>query len=155
MLALLPRDRLPFDFKSPVGYTVACALECVMCWTQFMISSCLASAGIVAFLLGLAVTKDLTNALCIIQKNIKIKRNRLKGVIKLYRFIELHSSVKELSFGMVLCSDFTSNQIERSIFFRTIYNFMDVYQPASAILLLWCIGTLCVALILLEMALVT
>lgn len=31
---------------------------------------------------------------------------------------------------------------------------MDVYQPATAILLLWCVGTLCVALVLLEMGMV-
>lgn len=68
-----------------------------MTWAQLMITSCLASAGCVAFLIGLAVTKDLTNALCIIQKNIKTKRTRLEGVIKLHQFIEFHSSVKELS----------------------------------------------------------
>lgn len=79
---------------------MASALECAMFWAQLMISSCLASAGCVTFLMGLAVTKDLTNALYIIQKNIKTKRNRPKGVIKLYQFIEFHSSVKELSLGM-------------------------------------------------------
>lgn len=104
MFISLSRARFPFDCLNPIGYTIAYVLQCVFSWfCCFVISSCIACFGIVAFLLGLAVTKDLIKILYASQKAIRTKRNRLKGVKKFYRFIEFHSTAKQLrlpnSFG--------------------------------------------------------
>lgn len=116
----------------------------------------MASSGSVAFLLGLAATKDLRNILCAAKKSITIKRNRLEGVKKLYQFIEFHSTVKELSLEINYFS-FIVLKFNLSFHFfliRTIGDFMDVFHWVTIIVFLWCLGTLCVALILLEMGIV-
>lgn len=96
------RKRFPFDWKNPIGYTAAYGIECAMGGQEFLLSSCLACLGVVAFLLGMAMTKDLRNILFTIQKNNKAKRNRSHGVKKLYQFIEFHSIPKQLSFEEII-----------------------------------------------------
>lgn len=95
--ALLLCKRFPFDLKRPIGYSFAYAVQCFIMYGNFLLSSCLACSGIVAFLVGITITKDLKNILCIIQKNIKIRKNRSHGVKKLYQFIEFHSTTRQLS----------------------------------------------------------
>lgn len=89
--------RFPFDTKAPIGYLMAYIFQCIVFWLNFLFSLSLVCFGIASFLYGIALAKFLRINLHVINKNAKVKTNRLVAINALTEFFELQSAQKQLS----------------------------------------------------------
>lgn len=89
--------RLPFDWKNPMGYMCASAIQFMVYVCMFSLMASLLSVGIGAFLFAVRATNDITANLKLINESTKTKQN-LKNVPKyISDFVQYHGDVKELS----------------------------------------------------------
>lgn len=89
--------RLPFDWKNPMGYTCAVAVQYMVGVCMFSIIGNLLSLGFGSFLFAVRATTDITANLELINKCVKTKRHRKKVLKYLADFVQYHADVKELS----------------------------------------------------------
>lgn len=88
-------QRLPFNWHCPSGYLLAIILQWITCQYVCFLCMNLNTIGILVFLFNTAVIKDIKCSLKTIDKNSKTK-NCCKQIST--EFIDLHSSIKQLSF---------------------------------------------------------
>lgn len=89
--------RHPYDSQTPAGYAVATVVQCITASFLFMFLSTGASLASGAFIILLAVVKDLKGNLNLIQKMAQHKHTRSRMFELIVHFIDLHSHAKELS----------------------------------------------------------
>lgn len=88
--------RFLFNWKTPIGYTIAMTFQYVMTWSFCYLYSCLISFTIGTSLTLIAFTNDLVAILKSINHCAQDKENELDIAQKLNVFIKLHSTVKQL-----------------------------------------------------------
>lgn len=85
--------RYPFDWKNPVGYFFAVALQFIALTYCILLFSCTIFVGIGCSLLLVSVTnKDIADDLKFVNKN--AKQHRLLALNRLCGFIENYSTLK-------------------------------------------------------------
>ena len=89
--------RLPFNWKSPIGYPFAVTLQCVLIIYLFLSLMLLVTIGLASYLFGISLAADLNMILRLIDENSKTKSNRLKIFTQFKEFINFHSAPKMLS----------------------------------------------------------
>lgn len=87
----------PFDWRSPFGYSVACALQYILIRYVFYFVVFCVCFEIGFFLLLKSITDDIKNSVKILNVNAKRKRRRLKLAEQLGDFVQIHSHAKQLS----------------------------------------------------------
>lgn len=90
-------SRFPFDWKNPVGYAIAVAFQCLLSLHPMRFIACFLSYGFSAFLFSISVGKDLKHDLNILNRQLKTEPFRCQILKKLIEFIDLHTSMKQLS----------------------------------------------------------
>lgn len=89
-------ERFPFDWKTPLGYLVAIALEYVVVSYVLLIAACLIIFGISAYLYIIALSKCIKGSLFAIGRRTQNKRNRHISD-RFIEFAQFHGQVKQLS----------------------------------------------------------
>ena len=94
--------RLPFEWKTPIGYIFAVALQCTVLWIAIFVSKFIGTFSIAAFLLLISFTDDIKYDLNTIKINIKMEENRSKIIKQIVTFVQFHSKAIEFS-TFLLC----------------------------------------------------
>lgn len=146
---------LPFNYKNPIGYTIAIAIQSTVLFHNMHFTSSMANFGIGSFLSAIALTKDLKYTLCRINESAKKKRNPTLAIENFSDFIELESTAKRLSqenhsLILVLVILFKI----KFICFRLIDTFSELYEPMIVVLFLWSLISISSALFLFQMEMV-
>lgn len=89
--------RLPFDWRNPFGYLIAIAIHCILFWYETMIGACPLVSAFGYYYFGIAASKCIKGSLFSIAQSIDAKINKKHIFDQLAEFIELHSSVEQLS----------------------------------------------------------
>lgn len=97
------KNRFPFNSTSPIGYSVAIILLCLM--TGYVNYGCanLFAIPMAAFIFAVSVIKDIKNILNSINEiaensNVNAQENYLQAAKQFNIFIETHSTLKQLSY---------------------------------------------------------
>lgn len=96
----------PFDWRSPFGYAVACALEYILIRYVFIFAVFCVCFEIAFALLLTSITNDIKNCVKLLNAKTKAKRRRSKLAEQLGDFVQFHSHTKQLSnirFFFFLC----------------------------------------------------
>lgn len=98
LIKIMKSRRLPFDWKNPIGYFLAVALQYIVSTYIFFMAAGLTSFAIGIYLIGLAATKEIRNQIQEINKNLKTERDDdyIHRVFSI--FTQWHSKLKQLSF---------------------------------------------------------
>lgn len=92
-----PLNRMPFDWKNPIGYLVAAIIQHLICIAIFSVVACLASYGIGAFLFGIFTIKDIKTILKSINDSAQTKKTERQAMEYLDDYIQCHTKLKRLS----------------------------------------------------------
>lgn len=95
-MVFCPR-RFPFDTNNPIGYALAAYFQhfAFKCMMSFVAAVLLVLIAI--FFIAMALTDDIKNDLRLWNDCAKLKKNRLRAVKRLSKFIEFHSTARQLS----------------------------------------------------------
>lgn len=96
--------RFPFDWKNPLGYSIAIAVQYITAAYGLLFLASLVIFGMVTFFFANALIKDINGLLQTINKNAKVKKNRDRILKQLLEFIQYHSDVKQLCNHTFVCS---------------------------------------------------
>lgn len=88
--------RLPYDWKNPLGYSVAVAIQAVTAIYGLLFLVSLASVGTTTFFFTKALIRDINGLLRNINKNTKIEKQHGCILKQFSEFIQYHSDVKQL-----------------------------------------------------------
>ena len=129
--------RMPFDWKTPIGYATTTAIQ-LGTWI-FLLSSCsciLAFMGGVCWLL-IAFAEDIRKD---IQNLNEERSNNAVLKTKLKNVIEFHYTTKQLSVNLKISNENEIN--ETSFVFRLINDFSEIYEFIITGYYLWSISTI-------------
>lgn len=99
--------RLPFDYKSPVGYTLAIFVQYFAVYMPLRYIECFMCFGVAIFLFSLSLAKDIGIFVESIDKNAKAKKHRTiiyKQLCKTIQFTDLKRLVNLFDFLCILLS---------------------------------------------------
>lgn len=88
---------MPFEWRNPIGFTVAICFEYVLITYVCFTAMTTVSIGIAFYLHEISLTKDLKSILRLIDENAKIRKNRRILYTQFIEFVDLHSATKQLS----------------------------------------------------------
>ena len=88
---------MPFDFKTPIGYLIAFALQYITIKYLYMFGAAIVSFEISIYLLITALIEDVKRNISSINELVKSKEKRRQMSEKLRDLIQFHSNVKQLS----------------------------------------------------------
>lgn len=95
---VLWHNSFPFDTNNPIGYVVACSLECLLLWCSMHFTLAMISFAFGSFLSALTMIKDIKRSLHSINKRAKSKQcDQLKVTKELADTMDLWSKTKQLS----------------------------------------------------------
>lgn len=89
--------RFPFDYKTPIGYTIAISIVGMVAFSALIVTSCVVSLAIDCFIYVTAGTKDMIVMLEDVNKYAEFKNDRPRIFKQLCEFIEPHSELRQLS----------------------------------------------------------
>lgn len=89
--------RMPFDFKTPIGYLIANAVLYSLLKCIYFYAAVGSSINIGAWLFVMKFIEDIQNDTKSINKIAKSKKNQSKLLNRLSDSIQFHSNTKELS----------------------------------------------------------
>lgn len=152
--------RSPFDLKHPVGYLFGVATQYVIFLNTFVMTACAVSMGYGVYLLFISMCEDIENNLDTFSRLIKIEKNPALIFQQFSAFIQLHSSVKQLS-----CYSHTNTiifstkhrfacNVQLLFFFSLAVDFSNVLQSIALITVCNCIGTTCTSMLMINRELV-
>lgn len=145
--------RLPFNWKSPIGYLMAVIIQFGIVAYEFFVIACTLSLAISAFWFATSATKEIERIVhSIDDENVKHKRSDEILFKEFSAFIHIHSVVKQLSWFWWHFHHHSVNK--RHIYFRVAHNFSEVFQPIFMILFTWSLVAICGALLMIQMQIV-
>lgn len=103
--------RSPFEWQTPIGYTMAVSLQCILITYVFCITMILVTNGIACYLFKISLTKDLKIILHAIDENSKMKKNRRNLYAQFSEFVDFHSDTKQLSNLMIYFVSFRKTDV--------------------------------------------
>lgn len=89
--------RFPFDYKTPIGYSVAMFVEGMVGLCGLIVISSVVSLAIDCFIYVTSATKDMLRMLEVVNKYAEVKNDRPRIFKQLSEFIESHSELRQLS----------------------------------------------------------
>lgn len=161
-LLIIPSNccRLPFDYKSPVGYTLAIVVQCFAVYMPLRHIECFMCFGVAIFLFSLSLAKDIGIFVRTIDKNAKAKKHRTiiyKQLCKTIQFTDLKRLVNLFDFFLSchLEHSVLSKWMNLSIIFpRLLRDFSDIYEITFTVLFLGCTACIALALLMIQIELV-
>lgn len=111
-------QRLPFNWKNPVGYAVAALIEYIMTVYLFLIATSILCAAFEGLLTTNAIINDLKGYLLEINGSGTSKKTHSKATEEFYDFIQIHSLLIQLSeLSLFLHKKISSKTLKILIFF--------------------------------------
>lgn len=89
--------RFPFEWRNPIGYTVAVSLQCIVITYTFFTMMTMLVIGIASYSFGISLTEDLKYILHSIEEKSKLRKNRPYLYRQFIEFIILQSDTMQLS----------------------------------------------------------
>lgn len=89
-------ERLPFDWKNPLGHSITITFEYVVVSYSLLIAACSIALGVVSYLYVIASSKCIKGSLFSISRCASVNANRQISN-QFIEFIAFHSRVKQLS----------------------------------------------------------
>lgn len=148
-------QRLPFDWRNPLGYVVAVAIQYTMTSYATIIGSAVIAIGIGSYLYVIASCKCIKGNLMSISHEWSTQ-NIFDQFIE---FIEFHKFVKQLRNKWNWSIIFYSIGIGDILFIvyclcRFINDLTDIFQHLLTIVFVWCFVTICGAMLMILLLLV-
>lgn len=88
--------RLPFEWRTPFGYLIACSIQFPCVYFHMMVAACSLNFLIGSCRILMSFAKDIKNDLYFLNKNSETNLNRVQLKVKLSEFIEFHAKIKQL-----------------------------------------------------------
>lgn len=113
-------QRFPFDWKNPIGYLIAIAIEYVMAWYLLVIGAVLIPLAIGSYLYLMALSKCVKGALFAVSQCTNGTKTNQEILERIIEYAELYSRVKQLSLTFFKClkgRDFPQFSFSSSIVF--------------------------------------
>lgn len=152
--------RLPFDWKTPIGYLFAFIVIAILQMNVVFFMLCCLSTGIGIYLFTTSFTQDIENDLTTFSDDVKSKgkQSTKKHFMLLIDFVQFHSKVKrfDLVFSLNNQRMSTSNQACYLLRFlkRLVCNWSENVQPMLLVLFATNIITISVSMLLIQMEMV-
>lgn len=90
-------QRMPFDWKNPVGYPVAISLQFGMLFFLNVYLACFLTLAFGYYLFTLSIAENMTDELHLMTRGAKMQKSAKQILTELSEFISIHADVKELS----------------------------------------------------------
>ena len=87
----------PFDWKNPIGYLIAFAIQYISLGHLYILGAAVISLEIGCYLWMMELIEDIKNDINSINKTAKLRKNQTQMSKQLTDSIEFHSKVKQLS----------------------------------------------------------
>lgn len=151
-LSITFMQRLPFDWKNPIGYIFALGLQCAGIYVMIHTAACCNSFIIGPCVMFIALAKDIKEDQERFQSVKQLELLMIKQ--KLSEFVDLHSNVKQLSRKGV-DQQRNSSSINILFFYRLVEDFTEIYSNPILYLFLWSVLNICITLLMLQIELVS
>lgn len=112
------RKVYPFDIKTPIGFTIAIAIQFKLLSHATMIAACDIAMAIAAFLYGISMSECMKINLSSIIRHAHHKEKRVHILREIIDFVKFHAHAKQLS--KTLTSNTTKTNLD-SIFMATFH----------------------------------
>lgn len=89
--------RVPFNWKSPIGFLIAMTVQCTIITYMAMIGACVLAVAIGSYFYTMAASKCIKENLFTVTENCRDKSKRKLIRVQLIEFIDFHTQVKQLS----------------------------------------------------------
>lgn len=146
--------RMPFDSKTPIGYTMAFILQYIslICVAKFAAAAI--SLEISCYLIGMTFIKDVQSDFRSMNKLAKSKKNRSQTILsKLRDTINFHAELKGFDYNCSF-SRFANWMNNFPISLRFVGDLSLIIRPMLSTLFSWTIVTMCSALLIGQMLIV-
>lgn len=91
-------NRLPFNWKNPIGYLIAVALECTLLLNPLRYMATMMTIGFAIFVFAIEFSSTIVDDMRALNKCAKVKRSQQKHIHDLLSHcIDTHSDVKKFS----------------------------------------------------------
>lgn len=158
-------QRLPFDYRNPVGYLIAIIIHFLMIWYELMIGACVVSFAFGCYFFVIAMSKSIKASLFAIDRSIGDKIDEKLMLDQLVEFIDLRATGKQLRklrFKFLTIPHKNSNLtflLRISLIFPSspislVAGSSDILEGLITVLCLWSLVTICGALLMIQMQLV-
>lgn len=98
MSCAIENSRFPIDYQNLPIYLVVVVLECAVTRYTFVVVAAGISFGSGGFSFAVSVSDDIKGILKSINKDAKSKKTYLKAMHQISDFIQIHSTLKQLSY---------------------------------------------------------
>lgn len=152
-------ERLPFDWKNPVGYLIAVLCQCTLLINAFRYVACLMTLGIASYIYTFKLLDEALRILPAINDSVKKSKThqQQQHTFKLLvNFIRLHADIKQLS---ELHSISMADQCWRYIFvliydFRLVREGTYLYDVILTAAFAGSTVAMCISMLMIEMEMV-
>lgn len=90
-------NRLPFDWKNPVGYLIAAIIQHIIVLIVFAVIACFTAWGVSMYMFEALMAKDIRKLLYSLNRNAQTNKNKLQAMQQLRIYITFHGDLKQLS----------------------------------------------------------
>ena len=90
-------DRLPFNWKNPIGYGIAVALQISIVSYPLRYLACFFTLAFGAYLIGTTIAKHVVEDMKSTNDDIKFSKSKIDVFKKLSELIQMHSDAKQLN----------------------------------------------------------
>lgn len=123
--------RFPFDWRNPLGYLIALALQCVVVSYLLLVGSCGMALAIGSYLYFMASNKCIKGNLLSINQWTGGNKNSQQISNQFIEFIQFHSRVKQLSKNDRVCVHFFQIRLHFLDASAIMCTFFSQFSPSS------------------------
>lgn len=147
-------ERLPFDYKNPVGFLTSIAMQYIMFSYAMKIGTCVIALAIGFYLYLIAMQKCIKQNLAAIERHIQSKTEQKFIRNQLIEYIQFDSKVKRWAHSKIFIKFNMNAFLYCCNYLRLINDFSDVFQHFITIVFIWSLVTICGALLMVQLTLV-
>lgn len=154
-------SRFPFDWKNPVGYLVAVAIQYRVVSVSYRYLSYFLSLAVVFISTSMSIAEDTVSDIRSICENVRIKHQSRSIYKQLAELIDFTNQKRYLRLNLFSQIKRNWSQQFRNIqvticwnLFRLFRYFIQIYRVTLIALLLGSIGYICIAMLMVQLALV-
>lgn len=89
--------RIPFDWRNPLGFSIVIIIQYEMASKILRLTACALSFALGTFIFAVSLVNDIKNDLHAINEMTKQKKTQSNISKQLFKFMDIHSDVKQLS----------------------------------------------------------
>lgn len=121
---------------------------------MLLIVSIILSFGIGSFLIAITSTNEIKSVFIIVNEKLRLKSERSLALNRFTELVECHSMLKQLSKLKISRKKDATAINQKLPVFRLTTKFSGFFQPIFMAVFLWSLVTICITMLMLQMAIV-